>query len=359
MKLKNNLLVILSVTLSFLIVDHSKADQTIVVTIKPLHSLVSGVLGDTGSAELLVTGNESPHDFQLKPSQISSMQEAELLFYIDKRFETFLFEVSETLPNTVRQAAVVKNARLNLLSYREGGAWDAHHDHDEHGHDEHAHDDHDEHDEHKHDEHAHDDHDDHDEHKHDEHAHDDHDDHDGHDNHDEERHSEFDYHVWLSPKNSAKIVKFIAKELSALNPDLSKTYKQNAKMMMKRIKALDKTLHASLKPVMGKPYIVFHDAYQYFETTYGMTAVGSVTLEPHELPSPNRITEIREKLQQTNAECVFREPQFSDRLVTIVTEGTTAKSGTLDPLGADLTIGENLYFTLMTNLANNLKGCLS
>ena len=334
--------------ISLLFASPSFADdsKSILVTIKPLHSLVSNVLGDTGKADLLITGADSPHDFNLKPSQVRNMYHADAIFYIDDDFETFLDRAFDSLPNQVKKVEVAEHADIKLLEYREGGAWDTHDDHhDDHGHDNHE-------DEH-HDEHGHDDHDD--EHHHDdEHGHDDHD-----DEHDDHMHGEHDLHVWLAPKNAKKIVSYIAKELSELYPENSATYEENAKATIKKLDELDHELHESLHDVEDEPFIVFHDAYQYFEKAYHLNGVGSITLDPEQAPSPNHLSEVREKIQQTKAKCVFREPQFSDRLVKTVTEGTNAKNGTLDPLGANLEPGATQYFLLMRNLATSLKNCLN
>ncbi|MEM7070329.1 MAG: zinc ABC transporter substrate-binding protein [Pseudomonadota bacterium] len=351
------------------------ATQTkdVFVTIKPLHSLVSGVIGDTGKAVLLIENDISPHDFKLRPSQIKDLQEANIIFYIDEYFETFFQSLFKILPAHVRKAPVAQKAGINLLSHRVGDSWEAHahdeHAHDEHANDEHAHDEHahdenahDEHanDEHAHDEHAHDEHA-HDEHAHDEHAHDEH----AHDEHahDEHAHDEhhkhaYDFHIWLDPKNARHIVKFIVRELSALYPENSDIYQKNGHQMTKKIESMDIEIKDLLKNLDDKPFIVFHDAYQYFERAYDLKAIGSITIEPHKSPSPKRIQEIRKKLKETKAQCVFSEPQFSDRLVKTVSEGTNAKTGSLDPLGANLDDGEALYFNLIRNMANNFKLCL-
>lgn len=327
---------ILILLLSCILSGHawSKNTSGIVVTIKPLHSLVSGVLGETGKAELLLADNTSPHDFHLKPSQVTSLNKAKLVFYIDDSFETFLQDAFKALPETVRKAAVAQNSGLELRNFREGGAWDSHA-HDHHGKDEH----HDE--NHKDNGHKK-------EHKDKHHADEKH-----HDDHDEH-----DLHVWLDPKNAIRIVNFIARELSAAYPSNKAAYEKNAKDTIAKLEALDKELKTTLAELKDKPFIVFHDAYQYYERAYNLRGVGSITFEPDESPSASRISEVRKKLKETKAKCVFREPQFADRLVNTVIEGTDARKGVLDPLGADLENGETLYFALMRNLADNLKQCL-
>lgn len=299
----------------------------VVVTIKPLHSLVSGVIGETGEAKLLVDDNASPHDFQLKPSDARALQSAKAIFYIDDSLEIFMQETLASLPASVERYGVMENADLTLFEYREGGAWDTH-DHDEHhGHDhDHSH----EHD-HNHDDHGHDDH----------HA-----------------HSGYDPHVWLDPANAIQIVKYVTQQLSTLYPENRNVYKDNAREVITQLETLDAQLKASLEAIQGKPFIVFHDAYQYFERAYGLRGVGAITFAPEEAGSPKRLSEVRQKLQDTNATCVFREPQFSERLVQTVIEGTDARSATLDPLGANLERGAGLYVTLMQKLESTLVKCL-
>jgi zinc transport system substrate-binding protein len=116
---------------------------------------------------------------------------------------------------------------------------------------------------------------------------------------------------------------------------------------------------ADLEPVKDSRFVVFHDAYQYFEQRFGMSAVGSVTVSPEVLPGAERISELHAKIKELNAVCVFSEPQFESKLVQTVTEGTDAKSGVLDPLGTGIENGPELYFTLIKNMATSFKTCLS
>lgn len=327
MKKKSTISVLL---LSALLSFAATAAETrgVVVTIKPLHSLVAGVIGDTGEAELLVTGNASPHDFQFRPSKMRIMQEANVIFYIDDSFEIFLDRVFAILPAHVRRSGIVQKAGLTMLSQRTGGVWDAHQ-HEEHEAEEH------ETEEHETEEAHHD------------------------DEHEEQARGQYNMHVWLDPENAKRIIKSISRELSIVYPENRDIYQENAHLLIEKTDALDAELKLTLSGLQDEPFIVFHDAYQYFERAYGLGGAGSITFEPDESPSPSRVREVREKLQQSDAKCIFREPQFSDRLIKTVTEGTNAKSGILDPLGAELTDGETLYFNMMRNLADNLKRCLS
>ena len=208
--------------------------------------------------------------------------------------------------------------------------------HDDHGHDDHGHDDHD--------------HDDHGKDKHDEHGHDDHDDH-GHD--------EFDPHVWLDPVNAKALVHEIEEALSDADPANAGTYEANARALMDKLDALVEEVQTELNPVKNRGFIVFHDAYQHFETRFGMSAVGSITVSPEVMPGAERIRELQEKVNSLDAGCVFSEPQFEPKLVSTVTENTNAGTGVLDPLGASIPDGPGLYFTLIRNMASALKECLS
>ena len=127
---------------------------------------------------------------------------------------------------------------------------------------------------------------------------------------------------------------------------------------MKKLDALTKEIEADLKPIRDRGYVVFHDAYQYFEKRFGLSAVGSITVSPEVLPGAERVSELRDKVESLNASCVFSEPQFEPKLVKTITENTDAGTGVLDPLGANIKDGPELYFTLIRNMAKSLKDCL-
>lgn len=165
-------------------------------------------------------------------------------------------------------------------------------------------------------------------------------------------------HLWLSPDNARAIATEAAKVLAEKDPANAVTYNKNLADLTDRLAALDKEIAETVAPVKEKPFIVFHDAYQYFEHHYGMQAAGSITVSPETLPGAERLTQIRDKVKTLGATCVFAEPQFEPKLVNVVIEGTPAKSGTLDPEAATLDAGPELYFTLMKDLAASLKDCL-
>lgn len=349
----------------------AKADVNVVTSIKPLHSLVAAVMDGVGTPGLIVEGAGSPHSYALKPSQAQMMQDADVVFWIGHQMEAFLEGPIETLAANAKSVELMEAHDLVKLEFREGGAFDAHDhgDHDDHGdtaeadHD-HSHDhdhkktaeaDHDHDHDHDHEETAEHDHDHDHGHDHEETAEADHD----HDHDHGHAHGEFDAHIWLDPLNAKAMVHEIEEALAAADPDNAATYEANAEALMANLDALVTEISAELQPVQDKGFIVFHDGYQYFENRFDVTASGSITVSPEVMPGAERVSEIRAKVQELGAACVFAEPQFEPQLVSTVTEGTQAKSGVLDPLGADLEDGPDLYFNLIRNMSASISGCLS
>ena len=242
---------------------------------------------------------------------------------------------------------------IDLKPLREGGALEAH------AHDEHDEDDHDEgeagHDDDE-DDAEHHDGDDHDEDEDDHHDGDDHDDGHAHGHHHE--HGDVDLHIWLDPENAVLMTYEIVGALSEADPDNAATYETNGYALIDRLDALMAEIDAELAPIRDQPFIVLHDAYRYFEERFDLNAAGSITVNPERAPGVQRINEIRDKVRELGGVCVFAEPQFDSRVIDVVTEGTDARSGTVDPLGADIEGGPELYFTLIRNLAASFKDCL-
>ena len=319
----------------------------VITTIQPINSLVSAVIGDTGKTISLIPADISPHEYKLKPSDAKKMQEANIIFFVSNHLESSVTKVFKNLPKNIKIINLLEETGIEHLAIRDNEAWERH--------DHHGHDDHDDHDKHGK---KHDDHDDHDKHAK---KHDDHDDHDKHgkkhDDHDDHE-SKDDVHIWLSPDNAIKIVEKVNKELTLLFPDNASKYSENSNKMIDEIKKLKNELAKDLAPIKGKPYVVFHDAYQYFEKTFDLNAVGSVALEGDIASSPKQISFIKDKIKKLNASCVFQEPQFDSKLVKIVVEGTNSQIGTLDPLGVNISGKENFYIQLLKNIAKSLKECL-
>jgi zinc transport system substrate-binding protein len=165
-------------------------------------------------------------------------------------------------------------------------------------------------------------------------------------------------HIWLDPANAKAIAAAVASALGAADPDNAAAYQANSARLQRALDELDRSLEHRLASVAGRPYVVFHDAYQYFERRYGLSAVGAITINPTVRPSAGRLQEIQGRLEELGVACVFAEPQFEPTLVDTVIEGTTIEKGVLDPLGAALEPGPEQYFQLMDGLAASLTDCL-
>jgi zinc transport system substrate-binding protein len=172
-------------------------------------------------------------------------------------------------------------------------------------------------------------------------------------------HGPTDLHLWLDPENAIAILGAIAERLGDIDPDRAARYRENAEQAAAAIEALDRELGAQLAPVRGVPFLVFHDAYQYFEVRYGLTAVGAVAIDPERPPGARHLAELRAHARESGARCIFAEPQFKPDLVETLREGTDLRAGTLDPLGAALPPGPGHYEALMRELAGSLSACLS
>ncbi|MBY5819356.1 zinc ABC transporter solute-binding protein [Rhizobium leguminosarum] len=314
------------------------ADAPVVVTsIKPIHSLVAAIMQGVGEPELIVDGSASPHTYSLKPSNARALQDAKVIFWVGPGLEAFLEKPLQALGSDASIAALDDAPGMVKLPFREGGAFEAHDD-DAPEHDS-ASPEHDSASAHHEAEAAHGAEADHD------HGHDD--------------HGAFDTHLWLDPMNAKAMAAMITTTLAAADPANALTYQGNAKALDDRLDALDTEIKGMVAPVKDKPFIVFHDAYQYFEHRYGIRVSGSITVSPETIPGAERVSEIHRKVGELGATCVFAEPQFEPRLIDVVIEGTRAKSGVLDPEAATLKAGPDLYFTLMRGIARSMRDCLS
>lgn len=277
---------------------------TAAVTIAPLHSLVASVIGDTGTATLITPATGSLHHFHLKPSHIRKLNSAEIVFYIDDRLEHFLLKALRSLPPTVHRISMAQQPDISLLPKRTAIHWTTPHKPDE-------------------------------------------------------KQDRYNTHIWLSPAHAQKMVSTIARELSRLYPNYRATYDANVLVMVDRLQALDQHIRNELHGLQSSPFVVFHDAYRYFEHAYQLKAVGAVTANPTTMPSAARVRALRRLLSETKPVCMFSEPQANRKIMHAVTEGFDIKMGVLDPLGAEFEPGANLYFTMMEKLTAQVKNCLS
>jgi zinc transport system substrate-binding protein len=294
----------------------------VAVDIAPVHSLVTRVMEGVGTPDLIIQAGASPHEYSLRPSEAAALQDANLVFWIGAGLTPWLTDTIETLAPNANVTELLEADGTIELEFREGALFEAHDDHEEEGHD-------------------------------DEKA-----DHDEEAGHDEHEHGNHDPHAWLSPQNAMTWMNVIAGQLSAADPDNAGAYFANAAVGRAEIKVLIGEVTAMLEPVRDGRFIVFHDAYQYFETDFNFPASGAISISDASDPSPARIAEIQDRIAEQGIDCVLAEPQFNPGLVATVLEGSNVQTGILDPLGSDLKPGSALYPQLIRNLSTALAGCM-
>ena len=308
---------------------------SVAVDIAPLHSLVSRVMAGVGEPDLVIPSGASPHDHRLRPSEAAALESADVVFWMGEGLTPWMADALETLAADAKRTAMMDADGTLLLDFRENAVFEAHEhgaekdDHDDRGHEDHGHDGHD-------------------------HADEDHAD----ASHDDHAHGAHDPHAWLSPDNAATWLNVIAADLSATDPGNAGVYFANAAAARSEIDNLKAEISAMLDPLRGKRFIVFHDAYQYFETAFDISAAGAISLSDASDPSPARIAEIQARVREEGIDCVLAEPQFNPGIIATVLDGTEAATAVLDPVGADIAPGPEMYPTLLRNLAEGLADCL-
>ena len=281
----------------------------VVVSIKPIHSLVVGVMQDVAQPLLLLQGNASPHTYVLRPSDAKNLHRAHVLFWVGAELETFLTRVVDNLPAQVERIALLTSAEIQRLPNRMEGFNHAPSALLVHEHEQHA-------------------------------------------------QGQWDPHIWLDPENAQKMVVFIGRVLTRRFPQFSDQFQKNVTHMLQRLRQLDSDLKRQLLPVKNVPFLVYHDAYHYFERHFGLHSVGAVTLNPDRPSGAKRISKLRDFLKTSKVICLFAEPQFRASIIQTIIEGQHIKVGTLDPMGMHLDEGTEHYFQLLHTLANRLTTCL-
>ncbi|MBP5858747.1 zinc ABC transporter substrate-binding protein [Marivibrio halodurans] len=340
----------------------------VVTSVKPVQGLVAAVMGDVGTPEVLVEGTRSPHGYALTPSDARALAGADLVVWIGPSLSGFLGRALETTAEGVPVLTLIEADGIATMPFASG-----HH----HGHD-HGHDDEDAHHGEAHEDgHAHD-HDearageaehDHDHDHGDEHGHDhdhgdthDHGDDHGHEHGHEEGHAHgagTDPHIWLDPENARLMLDAIAARLAEIDPANAAVYAGNAGAAKARVSALETELTREIGPFAERGYVVFHDAYRYFERRFGLHSLGAIAIDPEIPPGAERIVALRRSVRESGAACVFMEPQFDPAIVDTVIEGTGARKGVLDPLGSTLAEGPDFYQRLLRAMGDSFRTCLS
>ena len=291
----------------------AKADIKVVTTIKPLHSLISSVMEGVGEPSLIIEGTSNPHTFVFKPSHAQMLEEADIVFWIGEDLEAFMEKPLDSLADNATKISFMELSSIEKLKFREENIFDDHDDHDGHE-----------------------------------------DEHEGHDDHGH-HHGEFDAHIWLDPSNAIEMVLEISHELSEIDPDNAAKYEQNADKMVASLKNLISEVDSTISK--DASFVVFHDAYQYFENRFGVSSAGALTLNPDVLPGAKQIDAIQDLIQDDNIKCIFSEPQYNPKIIETLAADMNISTGVMDPLGAFIDQGPEMYNQLILNIANSLKDC--
>ena len=284
---------------------HAKVPR-VATDIPPVHSLVSQVMGELGTPKLIIPPGTSPHAYAMRPSEARALQAADVVFWMGQDLTAWFGRAIKALATNATTVALSESKDLIRHPYRTTKNFDTH-THDEGEHDATA---------------------------------------------------KIDPHLWLDPDNALIFLDVIATTLARLDAIHADTYLTNAAQAKAALEALKSELNATVQPIRGRPFIVFHDAYHYFEHRFDVEAAGSVSIGDASSPGPARIAAIRGKVQTLGATCVFSEPQFEPKIIATIIEKTAARSGILDPVGATLKPGPNQYSQLLRHLAHGLLTCL-
>ncbi len=301
----------------------SAAPPKVAVDIAPLHSLVTQVMEGVAAPKLLIQSGASPHQYSMRPSEAKALADAQLVFWVSEGLTPWLEKSLENLADTAIKVETLELAGTTRYDYREGATFEAHDHHDEHSGD----------------------------------ANEEHEEPAGHEE-EHHHHEGHDPHAWLDPLNAKVWVEHIARVLSEQDPANETAYRQNATRTAAKLDALTESIAQQAKQLKGINFIVFHDAYQYFETRFGLPAAGAISLGDASDPSPARIAEIRDTASKLGVTCVYTEPQFNPDLVHAVFEKSSVRTiGVMDPLGAAISTGEGHYAGLLNSMITSLSEC--
>ena len=290
-------------------------DIKVVTTIKPLHSLISRIMETRGEPQLIIEGTNNPHTFVFKPSHAKMIEEADIVFWIGEDLEAFMEKPLNSLAKDTKKIGFMDSESIEKIEFREKNIFDDHDGHeDEHeGHD--------------------------DDHK-DAHAH---------------AHGEFDPHIWLDPENAKEMVKIIRDELIKIDPEGQRQYSVNTAGATLELDNLINSVEKELSKDIS--YIVFHDAYQYFENRFGVIPAGALTLNPDVLPGAKQIADIQDVINDKGIKCIFSEPQYNPKIIETLGNDMNVSTGVMDPLGAFIDAGPTMYVELINGIANSIKEC--
>ena len=295
---------------------NADSNLNVVVSIKPFHSLVSGVMLGVARPELLLKGNFSPHTYSLKPSDAKKLQYADLVFWGGEALEGFLAKPISSLSKNAEVVSILEINGLKLRSFRAGSQIRKSENFESYSHNLPK-------------------------------------------NQGAELKAAVDPHIWLDPENAKVITQKTVQILSDFDPENAQKFQKNGEKIIVRLNELDQQISSEMSEISDRTYLVLHDAYQYFESRYQLKSAGSITLQLEHFLGVSRLKKVQKMIQTSKVRCIFTEPQYSQKLVKALIKGTSVKKGVLDPIGADILPGPELYFDLLKNLSISLRSCLN
>ena len=282
----------------------------VLTTIKPLGFIAAAITDGVSEPRVLLPTGASPHDFALRPSDIRSINEADLVVWVGPELEGFMAKPLAKHPHVLTLTRV---EGMPLFDYSKQAGHEEPADEEHEGHD-----------------------------------------HDGHEGH---HHEGVDPHIWLGPTQALVIARAMSETLSARDPGNAERYRANLLAFQAKVDAKDKVIAGQMKAVNQKGYFVFHEAYGYWERHYGMSSKGHFTVSPERRPGAKTLVEIRKALEEKQASCIYAEPQFSPAVIESVARNTGAKVLLLDEVGEQVPLGPDGYPQFMQQLADAFAQC--
>ena len=289
------------------------AQPSVTASIKPVHSLAASVMRGMSTPNLLIPATASPHNYTFRPSEVRNLHRAKLIIWIGPQLEPHLAKLIKTLPKTHHVIQLLGHQEVFHLPLRTSGIWHTH-------------------------------------------------------NHLEDplktqsgtsqKTRYVDPHIWLDPKNAIAITMIITQTLTQLDPKNASLYAQNSNKQIRALKELIASSSRILAPLRATPFLMSHDAYQYFEHRFELRSLGTISLSAHRQPGPRHLTRLRQLIRKSSPLCIFSPPQVTPRAAHMLTQGTNSTIATLDPIGINLPAGPDLYATLLKSNVSAIANCL-
>lgn len=284
---------------SFCLVSNVYAKTpNILVSIKPIHSLTQAITADITEAQLLIQGFQSPHDYYLKPSDRRKISRADIIIFASDNIESFLPAISRQYK---AHQSIINLSKITGIQLLKARSQDAQHDH----------------------------------------------------------HDSLDGHIWLSISNAEIMARYLADFFAQQDPAHAAQYNANAQKLLSRLSQLKAQIRTRLKNLHTPRYLMFHDAFQYFEHEFQLSPARYVTTSPEHISGVRRIQSLKQHIKQNNIQCIFYEPPEVPSIIQTLADDQAIKVLPLDPVGAHLDSGPKLYFTLIEEIASKLHECMA